>query len=109
MIAGVILAALPANAQVPRGATNMAVGQVNIGTTATLVVPVRSGRIRVTLANGTANNVWCGPDNTVTIITGDVLQGSTNQGTGSHKDYEYQGEIWCVATTPSTVTFHEIW
>ena len=99
---------LPVSAQ-NRGAVNMSVGQVSITTVATLVVASREHRIRVTLSNGTSNSVWCGPDSTVTPTTGDILQGSTNQGIGSHKDYDYQGDIWCVSTSPNTITFLELY
>jgi hypothetical protein len=105
---GACLASFPANAQ-NHGAVHLVVGQILVGTVATQVVPLREYRIRVTLTNGTNNNVWCGPDSTVTATTGDVLQGTTNQGIGSHKDIDYQGDIWCVATNPSVISFSEIY
>lgn len=100
---------LPVSAQ-NRGATNMAVGQVSITTAATRVVASRPDRIRAVLTNGTTSNVWCGPDSTVTIATGDVLEGTSSQSTGHIKTYDYQGDIWCVSTSSNNViTFLELY
>jgi hypothetical protein len=104
----VFLAVGPANAQL-RGAVNMAVGQVSIGTMATQVVAARPGRIQVVLTNGTTTNVWCGPDNTVTTSTGDVVQGTTNQTPGHIKEYDYQGAIWCISIGVNVISFYELY
>jgi hypothetical protein len=105
----VFLAFGQANAQAIRGAINLAVGQVSVGTMATQVVAERPGRIRVVLTNGTTTNVWCGPDNTVTTTTGDVVQGTTNQTPGHIKEYDYQGAIWCISIGVNVISFYELY
>jgi hypothetical protein len=108
-LAYVVLLFGQANAQSARGALNMAVGQLSIGTMAIQVVTARPERIRIAITNGTTTNVWCGPDNTVTATTGDVVQGTTNQTPGHIKEYDYQGAIWCISTGTNVISFYELW
>lgn len=56
------------------GSANIATGQVTVGTTATLVVAARSGRISVKVTDLGTVDLYCGTA-TVATTTGDLLAG----------------------------------
>jgi hypothetical protein len=89
------------------GTINWNVGQVTVLATATLVVPARPSRAHLTITNPTNGNVWCGPDNTVTITTGDIVMGTNTA--ANPRIYETQAAVWCIASTPQVITFSELY
>jgi hypothetical protein len=56
------------------GSANIATGQVTVGTTATQIVPARSGRISVKTTDLGTTDLFCGAAG-VTTATGDLLAG----------------------------------
>lgn len=59
---------------IARGTSNIATGQMSVGTTATQVVAARAGRAKLILSVGAANTCAFGNSSSVTLTTGFPLQ-----------------------------------
>ena len=90
------------------GAANIATGQVSCTTSATPVVPARTGvagtgRVSATITNTTGTTIYLGGP-TVTAATGDVLPGVV----GSFKTFNVTAAVYCVTASGTVkVTFNE--
>ena len=85
------------------GSANIATGQVTVGTTATLVMAARAGRISGKVTDLGTTDIYCGPSG-VTTATGDLLAGVK----GGAITIQTGAAIYCVvATGTQPVSFME--
>ncbi len=84
------------------GSANLATGQVNVGTSATLVATARAGRNKIKVTMLGAVDAYCGAAG-VTSATGDLLLGTK----GASVTIETAGAVYCVAASTVAVSFME--
>lgn len=91
---------IPVNPTAARtGAGNLAVNQITVNATATLVAAARTGRTSVQITNTGTTVCYVGPTAGVTLVNGDYLAGAA----GAAKSYSYSGAIYAIATTGTQV------
>jgi len=82
------------------------VGQVTVGTTATLIRPENLGRRFLVIVNNSGGSIFIGPDNTVTTTTG--LEIPTGLALDLTRLLEgYTGPIYGIASAPRTISYWE--
>lgn len=84
------------------GAAAIATSQVSVGTSATQIVPARSGRVAVTITMVGAADVWVGATG-VTVSNGALLLGTK----GSSITIPTQSAVFGIAGTAQTVSVLE--
>lgn len=95
--------AFPAGAQQIRGTPAWRTAQVSVAVTATLVATNNPNRSRVLIVTMGTNQVYCGPDNTVTALTGIPIAPTAF----SNISIETIAPIWCIAASTQTVAVAE--
>ena len=84
--------------------STMTVGQVSVGTTATQVVASNTSRREVMIQNlDASNDIYCGPDNTVTTTSGFKIPAGA-----AFIDDKYNGAYFCIAAATVTVAYREV-
>lgn len=95
--------AFPAIAQQNLGTPAWRTAQVSVAVTATLVATNNPNRSRVLVITTGTNQVYCGPDNTVSSTTGIPIAPTAF----SNISIETAASVWCIAASTQTVAVAE--
>ena len=87
-------------------ASNVPTNRVSLNAnTVTLLVAARANRLSLILQNLTGVDIYIGQDNTVSALTGLLLQGVVANAASLH----YTGAIYGISSTPSKVAVMELY
>ena len=98
-----ILFSTQAFAQADIAARNWRTSQVSVLTSATQVASITPTRRRILITTTGTNQVYCGPDNTVSSSTGQPIANTAN----SFISIETTAAVWCIAAVAQTVAVME--
>lgn len=93
----------PSWSQQVRGTPAWRTAQVSVAVTATLVATNNPNRSRVMVITTGTNQVYCGPDNTVTALTGIPIAPTAF----SNISIDTIAPVWCIAASTQTVAVAE--